>query len=360
MDSPINLEEIIHKFNKKIVRLNEKDFRLYAKFKNHPSEKIYLNLPQLEEIPHNLQIHTKKKVKSLDINAPKLFTFPYSLIKNHNRLTYFGIASEELNELRYDFFHQKNSLIKLYLHLPSLDFFYNGIFSSLRNLKFLFIDNTPLFHGAPFSISFCKQLEQLIIQNSDLEEIPFYINSLKNLKTLNLNFNKIQKLPLWFYSSSFKENLLELDLSDNKLKEFPKRIIKEYSSLQSFSIKRNLLKETIIILDTYLQDKKVMIYSDIDLLYFSEEQASLHKKIKNFEENNYEEIPEDFICPISRHVMINPVMNSKGETYEKHYISKWYKKNKTDPLTNVKLDDLKLIKNKSLYRCIQSFFEKKI
>tara|TARA_Y200000002_G_scaffold363407_1_gene351426 strand:- start:39 stop:1355 length:1317 start_codon:yes stop_codon:yes gene_type:complete len=49
------------------------------------------------------------------------------------------------------------------------------------------------------------------------------------------------------------------------------------------------------------------------------------------ENSNY---PTDLCCPISKDVMIEPVMMSDGHTYDKENIEKWLQKNNKSPLTN--------------------------
>ena len=73
-------------------------------------------------------------------------------------------------------------------------------------------------------------------------------------------------------------------------------------------------------------------------------------------------IPEDFICPISKKLFMNPVILASkrkikfgGNTYEKKYIEKWLKFGKnTDPLTGIEIHHPILIKNMTLYRIMNS------
>ena len=51
--------------------------------------------------------------------------------------------------------------------------------------------------------------------------------------------------------------------------------------------------------------------------------------------------------------MNDPVVSSDGHTYERSEIEKWLKKNETSPLTNLKLENKKLIPNLTLKLLIQ-------
>lgn len=79
-----------------------------------------------------------------------------------------------------------------------------------------------------------------------------------------------------------------------------------------------------------------------EIFKISNKDNRLYYPIKNL--NTYK-IPEDFLCPISYEIMIQPVETSMGQVYDYKSILKWkYKYNKkTDPLTNCRIDDSFLI-----------------
>eukprot|EP00667_Euglena_gracilis_P005861 EG_transcript_5906 len=68
--------------------------------------------------------------------------------------------------------------------------------------------------------------------------------------------------------------------------------------------------------------------------------------------------PEDFLCPILREVMIDPVVTSDGHTYERSAIVEWFSRRHTSPLTNQPLTDLRLIPNHALRRQILQWRER--
>jgi hypothetical protein len=45
------------------------------------------------------------------------------------------------------------------------------------------------------------------------------------------------------------------------------------------------------------------------------------------------EIPREFLCPISHELMIDPVINTAGQTYERKFIERWLKNKSWDPVT---------------------------
>jgi hypothetical protein len=67
-------------------------------------------------------------------------------------------------------------------------------------------------------------------------------------------------------------------------------------------------------------------------------------------------IPDEFICPISQDIMIDPVKASDGHTYDRDQISAWFNAgHRNSPLSNVVLTNLNLQPNVQLRQAIQSF-----
>mmetsp|Transcript_28073 Transcript_28073/g.45193 ORF Transcript_28073/g.45193 Transcript_28073/m.45193 type:complete len:321 (+) Transcript_28073:186-1148(+) len=62
---------------------------------------------------------------------------------------------------------------------------------------------------------------------------------------------------------------------------------------------------------------------------------------------------EDFHCPITKHLMIEPSVNEAGETYELQAIEMWYSRgNYVDPKTGIKVKDTRLYPNILVKRLI--------
>ncbi len=64
-------------------------------------------------------------------------------------------------------------------------------------------------------------------------------------------------------------------------------------------------------------------------------------------DNTFDEamLPEElvqYICPISRGLMREPVTASSGHTYDKQCITAWFKRSNIDPVTGATLSDLTL------------------
>ncbi|KAM6175234.1 WD repeat, SAM and U-box domain-containing protein 1 isoform 3-T3 [Erethizon dorsatum] len=70
------------------------------------------------------------------------------------------------------------------------------------------------------------------------------------------------------------------------------------------------------------------------------------------------EIPDEFICPITRELMKDPVIASDGYSYEKDAMENWIsKKKRTSPMTNLVLPSVVLTPNRTLKMAINRWLE---
>ena len=126
------------------------------------------------------------------------------------------------------------------------------------------------------------------------------------------------------------------------------------------------------------KDKKSMGESALDYKY-SEENDTILRKIKtqkslktkiidNTYDKNYirvnsitevddKEREKEFICPITKKIMKEPVITPYGTTYEKSAIVDWISKNKTDFVTKNTLNENMLVTNYILKVAIKNYKE---
>ncbi|XP_019647749.1 PREDICTED: WD repeat, SAM and U-box domain-containing protein 1-like isoform X1 [Branchiostoma belcheri] len=70
-----------------------------------------------------------------------------------------------------------------------------------------------------------------------------------------------------------------------------------------------------------------------------------------------DKVPDEYLCPISREIMVDPVIASDGYTYERKSIESWLHKGKmTSPMTNALLPNMNLTPNRMLKMLIQRHF----
>lgn len=66
--------------------------------------------------------------------------------------------------------------------------------------------------------------------------------------------------------------------------------------------------------------------------------------------------PLEFLCPISSELMLNPVIISSGQTYERENIENWFEQgNDTCPSTKIKLDNFAIIPNNAMKDLIEGW-----
>jgi hypothetical protein len=70
-------------------------------------------------------------------------------------------------------------------------------------------------------------------------------------------------------------------------------------------------------------------------------------------------VPQDFICPITHDLMVDPVICEDGFSYERSAITEWFAKEKTtSPMTNMVLTTTDVLDNEKLKREIESYLKK--
>ena len=69
-------------------------------------------------------------------------------------------------------------------------------------------------------------------------------------------------------------------------------------------------------------------------------------------------IPPDFYCPITGELMVDPVTDQAGHTYEKTSILKWLRVKNVSPLTQTPLYEQDLTNNIAMKRSIDSIRDK--
>ena len=69
------------------------------------------------------------------------------------------------------------------------------------------------------------------------------------------------------------------------------------------------------------------------------------------------EPPDEFVCPISQELMVDPVLASDGHAYERRAIERWFEKRVTSPKTGEPLETRALFPNHPLRRLILEWRE---
>ena len=67
--------------------------------------------------------------------------------------------------------------------------------------------------------------------------------------------------------------------------------------------------------------------------------------------------PDEYTCPISCALMVDPVFTASGHTYERDAIATWLRTKQTDPISNARLQNKKLVPNFALWKLIHQWKE---
>lgn len=144
---------------------------------------------------------------------------------------------------------------------------------------------------------------------------------------------------------------------------FPSSLCKSHNYINDFiNIKYTLIKECADSNDESLSGINQNIIETIDQI-IDLETKELESSIKNLQteeevvlnEEKIEKAVHGFKCPISLNIMEDPVIACDGHSYERVAIEKWFKTNKTSPVTNIKLKNKSLIENHALRNAIDDY-----
>ena len=72
-----------------------------------------------------------------------------------------------------------------------------------------------------------------------------------------------------------------------------------------------------------------------------------------YDDEDVDAAPDNYKCPITRAVMVDPVVLADGHTYERHAIVKWLLLHNKSPKTGADLQDKRVTPNHSMRSVIQ-------
>ncbi|KAK4885802.1 hypothetical protein RN001_002073 [Aquatica leii] len=124
------------------------------------------------------------------------------------------------------------------------------------------------------------------------------------------------------------------------------------------------------IINTSLTGQKILTFASTDICsgldLDTEEMTRMEKELRwlkldelhypNISESQFEEIPPEFLCPITQEIMREPVKCSDGFVYEKQAITEWFMSGKfTSPMTNETLTNTNFSMDQDTRNAIHTF-----
>lgn len=296
-----NIEEI-----KEITIINENIRDIHTiNFYNYDN-KLKINYCNLSHLPTNIPTD----IQYLDLS--------YNIIATVNLSNFHRLITLKLSH---------NSLV--YLNIPTqlqkLECQYNNLsqFNITPELKYLDISNNLLVNRVN------SNHNQIIIDNHNI-----YLSDDINVFGTNDIFNNNHNVIMTHYFPLFTNPIYMEINHDNNDNNDNINNNHEFNSYFIEIIENDPLEKV---------ELKNNYYQLIDKI--------LQQKI---------EIPEDFICPITKNIFYNPVTLSDGHTYEKYEIIEWIKRHDNSPLTNEELEYKEIYPNYTLKKIIREWIDKNV
>ncbi|MGB0862556.1 MAG: leucine-rich repeat domain-containing protein [Saprospiraceae bacterium] len=194
-------------------------------------------------------------IRQIPNDAFKDFPCLKSLNLNHNQLEIIPLALTDLPNLK-SVSLQKNQLTAINkMAFKELDYLENLNFSH-NPIKKLVIPNIPNYNFESFKCNYCQLdavdtidpihsmfIKSLELNHNNFSSFPMNILSITRLKTLDLSRNKIASFTFLPKKKIYKfnyPNLHHLNLSDNKLTQFPSGVY-DFPNLQTLYLNGNKL-----------------------------------------------------------------------------------------------------------------------
>ncbi|XP_072118092.1 WD repeat, SAM and U-box domain-containing protein 1 [Mobula birostris] len=107
-----------------------------------------------------------------------------------------------------------------------------------------------------------------------------------------------------------------------------------------------------------LTEKNLVSDLNIESLGLRNKTMRKIEELKSKMESSCVGIPDEFLCPISREVMTDPVIAADGYSYEREAIENWINtKKRTSPMTNIPLESTLITPNRTLKMAIDRWID---
>eukprot|EP01080_Neovahlkampfia_damariscottae_P009566 gene9566-1769_t len=234
---------------------NNKDISFSEKVESKTLEKVIMSSCQLSTFPKgiaeisslrvlelicnpNMQFQEEEEIETniehLIISSCNISTFP-KILSSMKSLTHLDLSYNSLSELKLTKFENLTSLLLSHNSISKIDV---EDVNSLNNLKILDLNNNHLIEFPNFVIRL-KNLEELYLGYNEIENLPnvvFDENLTPKLKTFVFTKNQIETIPQEFLNN-YLLNTVNLNFQSNKLKEYPS--LKNLKELKEISFTNN-------------------------------------------------------------------------------------------------------------------------
>lgn len=179
-----------------------------------------------------------------------------------------------------------------------------------------------------------------------------YINDMKTRGQTSERIEEVGSVLLK-YSQKLKDNTIipvrvKSIVMENPQIENLNNVISNQQINQNSSVNEEDIKEI-----SELAEK--LLLEDLD-----EDDLNLREKMKEIKKSKGEQIPKEFMCPISKEICFDPVMTSDGLTFERKAIETWLESKEISPVSGKVLDSKILLPNFALKQLIRDYIQSSI
>ncbi|CAG9826903.1 unnamed protein product [Diabrotica balteata] len=175
---------------------------------------------------------------SLDDQSDTIYSNAFNSLAELKRLF---LSNNKIKNLESGSFDRLSKLEELSLYNNLLTTIVSGAFRDLHNLKILNLGANKITSIPNKAFVGLDNLEVINLSFNQLAEVPVHINTIKTLRVLHLNDNKLRNLK----ASSFNNlNKLEkLHLYDNSIDSLEAKSFAGLRNLKELNLKANYLKQ---------------------------------------------------------------------------------------------------------------------
>ncbi|KNC99955.1 hypothetical protein, variant [Spizellomyces punctatus DAOM BR117] len=198
---------------------------------------LYLQNANLKELPEEIQLLVS--LTHLDVSFNIVECISEAIFERLADLQYFNAQSNQLKALPHTL-AKCTRLEQLRLFKNYLEELPDYIFTSLRHLRILDVSVNRLQRLPDAIFDACGNLEELALRRNRVSILQASIGKLKWLRRLILAGNVLQTIPETINNLA---NLVNLDLSDNRLTRIPYRAFAGMLALTDLNLSSNQLRE---------------------------------------------------------------------------------------------------------------------
>ena len=346
-------------FMKDSLNINDNNILFFKQFKNYPCSNLVIDsgtpsnmyLPHVPKcsnlknilisvnfpyVPNLSSCRTLEKVEIRSLVAKFTYNFKF-----HSELKQLKIDAPLHFLYRYFLFFNKKLEHVVFRNVVKPEILWEPLFH-LKNLVSLNLVRCNLKSIPDVNFKFLPNVTNVNFKHNELEEIPKLLSKAIKLDNLDICHNHIKSLPSWLIDS----NIRGICLKANWFVEFPE-VVTQMKKLKTVNLCCNLKHEEPIVIQN-----KYKINIIIENRLFSATQMNRYQILSNQETH----LPDEFICPISREPMIEPVITEHGFSYDKYYIEKWFQEQEIEPTTG-NIVSTKVYPNYFLHGKIKKYVE---